>query len=83
MARFLPQPLTLQSAVVGQPVSHDFLHRVFFISTLSAEQSAGIDDSGRLYLANVPVYASNALAVAGGLIVGTVYRNGDNLCIVH
>jgi hypothetical protein len=28
-------------------------------------------------------YGSNALAIAGGLTVGNVYRNGDNLCVVH
>lgn len=80
--RFLPQPLTLQSAVVGQPIDHSFLHRVFFISTSSPEQSAGIDDSGRLYLANVPSYASNVIAKAAGLSVGTVYQNAGALMIV-
>lgn len=83
MARFLPQPLTLQSAVVGQNTSHDFLHRVIFVSTTSPEQSFGVDDSGHLYIASAPNYASNALALAGGLVVGNVYRNNDNLCIVH
>lgn len=32
---------------------------------------------------NLPVYASNALAIAGGLAVGRFYRNGDNICQVH
>lgn len=80
--RFLPQPLTLQSAVVGQPIDHSFLHRVFFVSTTSPEQSAGIDDSGRLYIKNVPSYASNTLAKAAGLVVGTVYQNSGTLMIV-
>lgn len=83
MSRFLPQPLTLQSAVVGQPVDHSFLHRVIFISISSPEQSFGVDDSGNLYIAKTTNYASNALALAAGLVVGNVYRNGDNLCIVH
>lgn len=83
MARFLPQPLTLQSAVVGQNTSHDFLHRVIFVSTSSPEQSFGVDDVGNLYISFAPNYASNALALAGGLVVGNVYRNNDNLCIVH
>lgn len=83
MSRFLPQPLTLQSAVVGQSISHDFLHRVFFVSTSSSEQSAGIDDSGRLYLAHVPSYASNAAAIAGGLVAGTVYQTNGTLMIVY
>jgi hypothetical protein len=33
--------------------------------------------------ASLPVYASNALAIAGGLAVGKLYRNGDNICVVH
>lgn len=83
MSKFLPQPLTLQSAVVGQSVDHSFLHRVIFVSTSSPEQSAGILDSGYFYIANVASYSSNASAIAGGLSVGTVYRNGDALQIVH
>lgn len=83
MARFLPQSFTLQSAVVGQPIDHSFLHRVIFVSTLSPEQSVGVLDAGYLYILNTPNYASNVLAIAGGLSVGTVYRNGDNLCVVH
>jgi len=31
----------------------------------------------------VPVFASNAAAITGGLSAGMQYRNGDNLCIVH
>lgn len=37
-------------------------------------------------LTTVPAYANNAAALAGGLTVGALYRNGadpDNLCIVH
>lgn len=83
MAKFLPQSLTLQSAVVGQNTSHDFLHRVIFVSTASPEQSFGVDDAGHLYIASAPNYASNAVALAGGLIVGNVYRQGDLLAIVH
>ncbi len=83
MSRFLPQALTLQSAVVGQPIDHSMLHRIIFVSTSSPEQSVGVLDSGYLYIANIANYASNALAIAGGLSVGTVYRNGDALQIVH
>ena len=35
---------------------------------------------------NVPSvveYGSNALAIAAGLVAGDIYRNGDNVCIVH
>lgn len=34
-------------------------------------------------LHNPVEYASNADALAGGLKIGDIYRNGDNLCIVH
>jgi hypothetical protein len=83
MARFLPQSLTLQSAVVGQPINHSVLHRVIFISTSSPEQSLGVNDVGQVYMANVPAYASNALAISAGLVVGTIYRQNDLLAIVH
>lgn len=39
-----------------------------------------------LGLKAMPVYANNAAAVAGGLPVGALYRNGadpDHVCIVH
>lgn len=81
--RFLPAYNTLQSAVVGQSIDHSVLHRVYFITTAAPEQSIGVLDSGYLYIANIGNYASNALAIAGGLSVGTVYRNGDALQIVH
>ena len=32
---------------------------------------------------NVPEYTDNANAIANGLVVGDVYRTGDNLKIVH
>lgn len=40
-------------------------------------------NSGYVILNNVPEYADNAAALAGGLAVGTIYRTGDNLKIVH
>jgi hypothetical protein len=36
-----------------------------------------------LNIANIPAYASNATALAGGLVAGDIYRNTDALCIVH
>jgi hypothetical protein len=32
---------------------------------------------------NLPEYADNAAALAGGLTVGQVYRTGDFLKVVH
>lgn len=40
----------------------------------------------QILLANIPVYANNAAAVAGGLTAGAFYRTGadpDPICIVH
>lgn len=39
-----------------------------------------------MVLTGVPVYANNAAAISGGLVVGALYRTGANpdpLCIVH
>lgn len=40
-------------------------------------------NTGHVILNNVPEYTDNAAALAGGLAVGTIYRTGDNLKIVH
>jgi hypothetical protein len=36
-----------------------------------------------IVIANTPQYADNATALAGGLVVGQIYRTGDVLKIVH
>ena len=36
-----------------------------------------------LSITNIPAYASNAAAISGGLNTNDIYRNGDNICIVH
>ena len=36
-----------------------------------------------LKIVNIPTFLSNAAAIAGGLSIGHVYRNGDDLKIVH
>lgn len=81
---YLPTSSTLQSASTptNQP-GHDFLHRVIAVFTGSPEQSIIVNGSGYVVLANVPSYANNAAALAGGLGVGTLYRNGDALQVVH
>lgn len=38
---------------------------------------------GRLLIGTVPEYADNAAALLGGLIIGEVYRTGDDLKVVH
>lgn len=43
----------------------------------------GGNGSNRLTMSNIPNYASNAAAISAGLSFGDIYRNGDNLCIVH
>lgn len=42
-----------------------------------------ITANGYVIIAAVPSFADNAAAITGGLGVGTVYRNGDALQIVH
>lgn len=46
-------------------------------------QKFAIDINGIVSVANTPNYASNALAISGGLIATNFYRNGDNVCVVH
>lgn len=44
------------------------------------------DASGKVSTAQLPVYANNAAAVAGGLAAGALYRTGadpDPVCVVH
>lgn len=36
-----------------------------------------------IVIADVPVYADNTAALAGGLTAGQIYRTGDNLKVVH
>ena len=40
-------------------------------------------NASTIVIANVPIYADNAAAVAGGLAIGKLYRTGDVLKIVH
>jgi hypothetical protein len=56
-----------------------------YIKFASGSNTPVIGSTGQnhLNIANIPAYASNALALAGGLLVGDIYRNGDNLGIVH
>jgi hypothetical protein len=49
----------------------------------SATPVIGTSGVNHLNIANIPVYASNAAALSGGLVAGDIYRNGDNLGIVH
>lgn len=45
--------------------------------------SMSLLSNGRVLLSQVPEYADNAAAILGGLAVGTIYRTGDILKIVH
>jgi hypothetical protein len=42
-----------------------------------------LSQSGKLTIGGVQNFLNNAAAIAGGLVVGDVYRNGDVLQIVH
>jgi len=42
--------------------------------------------AGKISVGSLPVFASNLLALAGGLTAGDLYRNGadpDHICVVH
>jgi hypothetical protein len=56
-----------------------------YIKFASGSNTPIIGSSGvnHLNIANIPSYASNVLALAGGLVAGDIYINGDNLCITH
>jgi len=54
------------------------------VSTLKEMGENIFDDLNRLE--NLPVYANNSAAVAGGLVAGDFYRTGadpDIVCVVH
>jgi hypothetical protein len=36
-----------------------------------------------ILITNTPVYADNAAALLGGLVIGQIYRTGDDFKIVH
>ena len=43
----------------------------------------GGSGANHLNIKNIPAYNNNAAALSGGLVAGDIYRNGDNLGIVH
>jgi len=49
----------------------------------SATPIIGTSGPNHLNIVNIPVYSNNTAAIAGGLVAGDIYRNGDNLGIVH
>jgi hypothetical protein len=57
--------------------------------TVDANGNVGIgtvSPTSRLQVSNLPVYANNAAAMAGGLTAGAFYRTGsdpDQVCVVH
>src|SRR5262252_541118 len=55
---------------------------------LAVNNSAGLNPptASPLSIKNLPLFTTNALALAGGLSVGDCYRNGndpDEICVVH
>ena len=83
MSKFLPQSTQLTSTNNNTTPDHSFIHRVICIDTLSPEQSVYVNALGYVQIVNMPAYTSNALAIAGGLALGFLYRNGDVVQIVH
>lgn len=49
----------------------------------NAVQRLNVALNGVISLFGLPSYASNAAAITGGLVAGNLYRNGDNVCVVH
>jgi hypothetical protein len=54
-----------------------------YVSIFSGPIEVARGDSVGLRIISAPSYSSNSAATAAGLAVGTMYRNGDNLMIVH
>lgn len=50
--------------------------------SITGSFSANSINTTALTIASIPVYATNAAALAGGLVAGNVYRTGENLKIV-
>ena len=57
--------------------------QVLMYLNLIKNPSLSLNKDKELNINDAPNYASNAAAITGGLSVGDVYKNGDNLCIVH
>ena len=49
--------------------------------TVGSSDPALVVENGVLHLVNVPSYASDAAAAAGGIPIGGIYRNGNFLII--
>lgn len=63
--------------------SQDWLH---FYNAPGALHNLILKDGGKVNLPNLPVYANNAAALAGGLVANDLYRTGDgpdSIRIVH
>jgi hypothetical protein len=69
--------------VVGGNTS-DGVHALQIIGAASLDSGAiTTNGAGKITLSSLSNYANNAAAVTAGLTAGQLYRNGDNLCIVH
>ena len=59
------------------------LSNYMIFSDGQGNQRFRVDNNGNMILNTIQEYADNAAAVLGGLVVGTIYRTGDDLKIVH
>lgn len=67
-----------------QSVFGKWLSRVY--SILQRAAPLVVNNAFYIDLSQIPVYANNAAAIAGGLSAGNLYRTGANpdpVCVVH
>jgi len=87
-ARLNKEIVKLQAQINSLNAYVQRIHRQITHPSIMAKIKAGLGNivGTTLRLTSIPIYASNAAAIAGGLTVGDVYRSGadpDVLRIVH
>jgi hypothetical protein len=76
----------IKAAVDGTPGSNDMPGRLVFATTADGASNPTermrIKSTGIINFANVPTYADNTAALAGGLVAGDVYRKSDGTLMI-
>ncbi len=75
----------VETAVAPSPATiHKFVS--FQAGAAGTTEKFSVDNTGAIVAKGLQVFANNAAAVAGGLVVGAFYRTGadpDPVCVVH